>query len=314
MPEALAEGEFRDVPQDDIGIIDRLFNVPKEYGKTTAHLHVWLGEKGLRSLLDDDAHEDDLYLAIGEIFTNLGGDSKESLPDWALPGADRGLERRGQRVDVSGGPAANYDFHKDERSLKSARYLVDNIKSTCKMEAADTPEKEKAVAQDIRDFLADCKDRMSAYAALAMLVPEQRAVEMRLTALRKDETPIRFTYIQDGRSSELLYATGFAKVAMTNSSGSPALDVNRLRIKLAGKVRGQLNSPSPDLLFWTGLCGASPRDGPHGCHGAKDDEVIEEDIGMAGPIWTLFPMWKPSNRFAGASWRGFIGAHHKREQ
>ena len=57
--EALAEGEFRDVPADDIGIIDRLFNVPKEYGRTTAHLHVWLGEKGLRSLLDDDAHEDD---------------------------------------------------------------------------------------------------------------------------------------------------------------------------------------------------------------------------------------------------------------
>ncbi|MBT6177581.1 MAG: hypothetical protein HOI23_10065 [Deltaproteobacteria bacterium] len=251
--EALEQGDFRDVPDDSIGLIDRLFNVPKEYGRTTAHLHVWLGEKGLRSLLDDDTHEDDLYMAIGEIFTNLSGESKETMPEWALPGADRSIERRGERIDVSGGPALMYDFHKAERSLKTARYLVDNIKSLRgKMQAADTPEKEKVVAQDIRDFLGDCKDRMSAYAALAMLVPvEQRAVEMRLTALREDETPIRFTYIQDGRSSELLYATGFAQMAMAQLKRyGVALDSEtRLRIgNLLGKVRGELNSPSPDLF------------------------------------------------------------------
>lgn len=285
--EALEQGHFRDVPDDNIGLIDRLFNVPKEYGRTTAHLHVWLGEKGLRSLLDDDMHEDDLYRAIGEIFTNLSGDSKESIPEWSLPGADRSIERRGERLDVSGGPALMYDFHKAERSLKTARYLVDNIKLLRgKMQAADTPEKENLVAQDMRDFLGDCKDRMSAYAALAMLVPvDQRAVEMRLTALRKDETPIRFTYIQDGRSSELLYATGFAQMAMAQLKRyGVALDSEtRLRIgNLLGKVRAELNSPSPDLFVidrsmrvlrqeLARMDETSP----------KLMEVIESDIGMA---------------------------------
>lgn len=293
--EALAQGEFRDIPADDIGVIDRMFNLRKEYGRTTAHLHVWLGEKGLRSLLADDTSEDDLYMAIGEIFTNLGSGSKETLPDWALPGAERGLERNGERLSVSGGPAANYDFHSGERSLKSARYLVDNIKLLRdEMSAAKTPEQEQAVAEDIRDFLADCKDRLSAYSALAMLVPQdQRAVEMRLTSLREDETPIRFTYIQDGRSSELLYATGFAKMAMAQFKrfGSTLDSETRIRVgNLLGKVRSQLNSPSPDLFVLDRSMRALREELnilDESSHELID--VIESDIGLARSYMDSIP-------------------------
>jgi len=83
------------------------------------------------------------------------------------------------------------------------------------MRAAQTPRQEERVAAEIRDFLRDAKQKLPAYAALASLVPEdQRAVEMRLSSIRKGTTPIRFTYIQDGRASDLLYATGYASMAM----------------------------------------------------------------------------------------------------
>ena len=54
----LKEGEFRDVLQDDIGIIDRLFNVPKSTAKPTLFACLvgwWLAQ------FDIDAHEDDLF-------------------------------------------------------------------------------------------------------------------------------------------------------------------------------------------------------------------------------------------------------------
>jgi len=119
-----------------------------------------------------------------------------------------------------------------------------------------------------------------------MLVPtEQRAVEMRLTALRKDETPIRFTYIQDGRSSELLYATGFAKMAMDQLKRyGPALDSEtRLRISnLLGKVRGQLNSPSPDIFVLDRSMRSLRQELAHmDSMAPKMMTVIENDIGMA---------------------------------
>src|SRR5690606_10479473 len=119
------------------------------------------------------------------------------------------------------------------------------------MRDARTPRQEERVATEIRDFLRDAENKLGAYAALALLVPEdQRAVEMRLTAMHRAEAPIRFTYIQEGRNSEILYASGIARVAMQQYQRYlGVLDVKtRLRTGgLLSEIHAVLNSPSPDL-------------------------------------------------------------------
>lgn len=252
--EALGEGAYRnDTAADDWNPIHQLFFKPREFGRTIAHLHIWIGEPGLRQLLDGELSEEQLYQVIGQVFADLHPDGSTVMPAWARPNADRMLP--GERV---GEYARRFysdrviTYEDDDSELGQARYLVDNLMRLSRMmREARTPRQEEQVAIHIRDFLRDAENKLSAYAALATLVPEdQRAVEMRLTSLRRDEAPIRFTYIQDGRNSEILYATGFARVAMQQYQRYlGVLDVEtRLRVGgLLGEVHAVLNSPSPDL-------------------------------------------------------------------
>jgi len=244
--------------------IRRFFEELDAFGQTTAHLHVWLGEPGLESLFQSEWTEDDLYRRIGEVFSNIelvDGEPVKTLPRWAMPGAQRSLKHRGQPLDTLGGSASLYGLpkdpnnrlrlHSDQEGLATARYLVDNIQRLSRSMRRDlSPNQEGAMATEIRDFLADCKDRLAAYAALAMLVPEsQRAVEMRVTSLKEGKAPIRFTCIQDGRSSEILRATGFAKAAITQFRlYGTVLDyeTQRRMTNLLKELHTCINAPSPD--------------------------------------------------------------------
>ncbi|MEE8409931.1 MAG: hypothetical protein V3T05_10015, partial [Myxococcota bacterium] len=248
--EALGTGQYRDDDVgDDLNIIHQLFFKPREYGRTIVHLHVWLSETGLRHLLAGDLSEDQLYAAIGKVFANLDPEGGTDLHDWAQPDARGSLETGRRRPGHS--RAGDDEVGPWDHDLETARYLVDNIMQLRgAIRAARTPAQEDRVAADIRDFLRDTKEKLPAYAALASLVPEQhRAVEMRLSAIRKGATPIRFTFIQDGRASDLLYATGYARMAMRQYKRyAGVLDVEtRLRIgNLLGEMHDVLNAPSPD--------------------------------------------------------------------
>ncbi len=205
--EALASGRYRDDKwYDDINPIHQLFFKPKEFGRSVVHLHVWLGEKGLRRLLQSELSEPALMQRFGRL-----------------------------RLDVA-----------DARQL--TRDLLSLREKTLK---ARTPKQEEAVAKLLRDFLKRTKERVPAYAALATLVPEnERAIEMRVGSIVPGRTPIRFTYLQDGRTSELLRIAGLAKVSLEQYTRyQSVLDTEtRLRLgSLLSQIHGELNAPSPDL-------------------------------------------------------------------
>ncbi|MED5465128.1 MAG: hypothetical protein VX699_10765, partial [Myxococcota bacterium] len=261
--EALATGdEWLD--SQDFDPIRRYFEELDAFGQTTTHLHVWLGESGLESLFSGEWSEDDLYRKIGEVFSNIelrGGKTVKTLPRWAMPGANRSLEHNEHYLAPLGGPASFYGLpkdpdnqqrlHADQKGLATARYLVDNIQRLSRSMHRDlSPSQESALATEIRDFLANCKDRLAAYAALAMLVPEsQRAVEIRVTSLKNQKAPIRFTYLQDGRTSEILRATGFALATMTQFKVYASVlhpETRRRVSNLLKELHACINAPSPD--------------------------------------------------------------------
>ncbi len=294
--EALMSGRYRhDGFLDDINPIHQLFFKPREFGRTIVHLHVWLGEEGLRQLLESNLSADQMYGRIAEVFANLEGKDRTGLPAWARRGGDRTLVRRGQRVGTQGGPAVHYGVGQSDHDLGTARYLVDNILALrARMKKARTPTQEAEVARRIRDFLRDAHDKLPAYAALANLVPEQhRAVEMRLSAIREGAVPLRFAFIQDGRTSDLLYATGVARMAMQqwNRYGALLDTESRLRLgNLLGEVHQILNAPSPDPFLLHRALRAL--DGELGLLDARTEEMghlIESDLGKGRAFLSALP-------------------------
>ena len=139
----------------------------------------------------------------------------------------------------------------DADDLVVAKFLVDNIvKLRRGLNYVNTAQEEEKLATEIRDFLGQVGDKLPAYAALAMLVPEEdRAVELRMNSIKEGQLPLRFSYIQDGRTPHLLYATGFAKAALSQFKqfGSLLKAEDRLQIgNLLKEVSAQLGSASPD--------------------------------------------------------------------
>jgi hypothetical protein len=205
--EALASGRYRnDGVGDDINPIHQLFFKPREFGRSVVHLHIWLGEPGLRWLLESDLTREALLQRFGRL---------------ALSVAD-------------------------------ARTLTEELLGLRSLaKAAKTPEQEEQVAKRIRDFLQKTRERMPAYAALASLVPEHlRAVEMRMSSMVPGKTPIRFTYIQDGRASELLRVAGFAKMALDQYTRYQTILDPETRLRTAallGEINRGLTAPSPDM-------------------------------------------------------------------
>lgn len=213
---------------------------PRDYGRTITNLHVWLGETGLRTLLERDLDEDALFAAVGRAFAHVDAHGRAVPPPWAAPGADRD----DPRDDGPGRPRADPD-------LPAARRLVRGLlelRATAR--AATTPETEEALAHRVRGFLQGLEPKLTCFAALASLVPErERAVEMRLTAIAPRTPPARFTFIQDGRAAELLYAAGYARTALRQYQRYQAvLDPDtRLRVgSVLGELEHILSSPSPD--------------------------------------------------------------------
>lgn len=205
--EALKSGRYRgDSAAADLNPIHLLFQKPREFGRSVVHLHIWLGEPGLRAVLESDLTREGLLARFGRV-----------------------------ALDVS-----------------DARLLTDELlQLRDRAKAAKTPAQEEKLAQAIRDLLQRARKRMPVYAALASLVPEsQRAVEMRLSSMVPGRPPIRFTFIQDGRTSEILRVAGFAKMALDQYLRYQTMLDPETRLRtgaLLGEVNSILNSPSPDI-------------------------------------------------------------------
>ncbi|MEE2962155.1 MAG: hypothetical protein VYA34_15585 [Myxococcota bacterium] len=294
--QALAQGKFHDQDtRNDHEDWIRDIAEMKEFGRTTVHMHLWVGERGLRRIFAADLTEDDLYGAMGEAFRNVTSKSNGKIPEWSKPGSDRTLYKGVKPLRLLFGSCASYGVSDTEVDLATARYLVDNIMALRKnVNAADTPSKEEAVAKKIRDFLAETENKLPAFAALAMLVPEEdRAVEMRLTSIRKKKTPIRFTYIQDGRSAELLKATGFATTTMAQfKKFGSLLDLEtRLRIgNLLKEINANLSAPSPDTYLLTRAMDSLNQElQTLDNAGQKAVDTIETDMGLARGVLSTVP-------------------------
>ena len=179
--EALLQGKLHDGDlSNDPHPMLRVFEQGSEYGRTTAHLHVWVGEAGLRKLLSKDVTDDELYGALGQVFVDMERYGDGQLPAWALPGADRQLFSDGSMVRSTFSGNDVYGSGDDADDLAVAKYLVDNLsRLRDRIRLVETPEQEEQIAQEIRDFLGSIDNKLPAYSALAMLVPEHdRAVEL----------------------------------------------------------------------------------------------------------------------------------------
>ena len=141
-------------------------------------ISIWVGEAGLRKLLRDDVTDDELYGALGQVFVDMERYGDGQLPAWALPGADRQLFSDGSMVRSTFSGNDVYGSGDDADDLAVAKYLVDNLsRLRDRMRLVESPEQEEQIAQEIRDFLGSIDNKLPAYSALAMLVPEHdRAV------------------------------------------------------------------------------------------------------------------------------------------
>ncbi len=250
--EALFTGKYHDGDLSNDNAIMKLFEQGSEYGRTTVNLHVWLGERGIRRMLSSELNSEQLYQAIGEAFRDINRYGEGVLPKWAAPGADRRTPTGVYLFPHSLNKHTAYGDEDDTSDLEIAKFLVDNILALQdNMKWSTSAKDEEAVSLQIREFLHKCNNKLPAYAALALLVPEEdRAVEMRLTSLKNDQMPVRFSYIQDGRSPEILRCSGFANAALKQFQrfGSMLNTDSKLRIQMLLKeVNTVLNEPSPDM-------------------------------------------------------------------
>jgi hypothetical protein len=280
LEEALRQGAYRnDGLEEHLNLIHQIFFKPSEYGRTITHMHIWLGEAGLKQLLAQNWTEDQLYHRLAQSFVRLSDDGQKQAPAWSEPA----LRRRMLKSD------------KLPADLAGAHYLATNLmRIRSQMKGLMTPAKEKKIAAQMRDFLRDAKDSLPAFTALATLVDEEhRAVEMRFTSLRKGEVPTRFTYIQDSRNSELLYAAGVARVAMQQYRRYRSmLDVEtRCRLgRLLVDLHQALNAPSPDPYVLTNIIHAlEPEFKRMDTRAAEVEDRILSDLGATRSLLDDFP-------------------------
>ena len=225
--------------------LSRLVHGDNTFGRTNVNFHVWLGESGLRALLRDDRSPEDLYREIGQAFIDLSAVKDAKAPRWSRrPDI---LERLANDGDISHFDIADEDLEE----IEIAREVIGQIQSLQGRLPKDaTPAQEAELAAELRDVAAGFSDRLKAFAALSVLVPEKsRAVEMHLTALRPDTAPIRFAYLQDSRSADILQATAYASTALAQLNTYTFAVSHNTRVRLGAvlnDLHSILNSPSPD--------------------------------------------------------------------
>jgi len=242
LEKAVTEGKEVDTEQN---WLNKLIHGDNTFGRSNVNFHVWLGEAGLRNLLRDNRSPEDLYRQIGQAFIDLSAVKDAKPPRWSR--RPEILERLASGKDIS-----HFEIPKEDlEEIDIAREVVSKIQELQGRLPKDaTPAQEMSLAAELRDMAGDFSDRLKAFAALAVLVPENsRAVEMHLSALRPDESPIRFAYLQDSRSADLLQATAYASAALSqlNTYGFAVSHDNRVRLgALLNEIHSILNSPSPD--------------------------------------------------------------------
>ncbi len=242
LEEAVTKGREDGSDQHWLG---RLIHGDNTFGRTHVNFHVWLGESGLRALLRDDRSSEDLYREIGQAFIDLSAVKEAKAPRWSR--RPEILERLANNKDISHFEIADEDLEE----IEIAREVIEQIQALQGRLPKDaTPAEETALASELRDVAAGFSDRLKAFAALSVLVPEKsRAVEMHLMALRPDTAPIRFAYLQDSRSADILQATAYASTALAqlNTYGFAASHDTRVRLgAVLADLHGILNAPSPD--------------------------------------------------------------------
>ena len=223
----------------------KLIHGDDTFGRSNVNFHVWLGEAGLRNLLRDNRSPEDLYRQIGQAFIDLSSVKEAKAPRWS---------RRPEILEhlASGKDLSHFEIpDEDIEEIEIAREVVSSLQELQGRLPEDaTPAQETALAAELRDMAGGFSDRLKAFTALAVLVPDKsRAVEMHLSALRKDEAPIRFAYLQDSRGADLLQATAYASSALSqlNTYGFAVSHETRVRLgAVLNEIHGILNSPSPD--------------------------------------------------------------------
>ena len=165
-----------------------------EQGRTVFRLHVSVLQKAIAEAIAQPLNADDMFEDIGKRLAVLTG----KLPEWSKRGADR--KRPGADLAMTNDLVSNL-----MRLSGSWRQAI----------ASKNDELKKKAAQDVRAFLASLSEKPIAYALLAAMMDDRyRAVEVRVDNFVDGRVPFRSVFVQDGRTSEILYDVGFARIAI----------------------------------------------------------------------------------------------------